>query len=85
MPFLKTMSAIFKVHISTGLKFFDEINKHLSDRLEYLEMSKKLIQGPLLEELPPPEEPPVEEEPSEEEKEKKEKNSAKKKKKNKKK
>lgn len=79
MPFFKITTAIFNVHISTGLKFFDEMNKYMSDRLEYLEKSRKIIQGPLLEELPPPEEPPVEE-PPKEEKEKK-KNGAKKSKK----
>ena len=61
------MTAIVYIHISTGLKFFDEMNNHLFERLEYLEVSKNLMQGPLLEELSPtPEEPPEAEEPKEE-------------------
>ncbi|GBM43580.1 hypothetical protein AVEN_67089-1 [Araneus ventricosus] len=59
---------------------FRDMEKHLSQRLEYLQAAKALIEGPLVEEPPPPPPPPQPEEPPEPEEEKKGKKDKKKKK-----
>ncbi|XP_071036372.1 uncharacterized protein [Parasteatoda tepidariorum] len=65
-----------------GRQIFKDIEHHISNRLEYFNIAKKLIEGPLVEEPPPP---PPEEEKSDEKakKSKKKKKKASKKKKQK--
>ncbi|XP_035216490.1 uncharacterized protein LOC118189896 [Stegodyphus dumicola] len=44
-----------------GLRIFKDMQKYLSNRLEFIQMAKSVVQAPLVDETPPPpEEPPVE-------------------------